>query len=141
MDKILLSLVNNAHYVSLFTSILTMLMLILTSSSLFTSRRMFKDRKKAEILYIESLLRNKEFIEYIKNSDSSEFLVEIHPKHNFVLLNGEEIFLHVFENLDEKVQKQIEPALFQKNVKSRKAYLEKVVTEAKKILSVKESHC
>lgn len=141
MEKILLSLANNAHYLSILTTILTALMVLLTSSSLFTTRRMFRDRKRAEILYIESLLRSKEFIEYIKNSEKSKFLVEIHPKHNFVVLNGEEVFFHVFEHLDKKVQKQIEPALFQKNIKNRKAYLEKVVGEAKKVLNMNESHC
>lgn len=141
MEKLLLSLADNTHYLSLATSVLTIFMILLASSSLFTTRRMFRDRKKAESLYIQSLLRNKEFIEHIKNSDDSKFLVEIHPKHNFVVLNGEDVFIHVFENLDEKVQKQIEPALFQKNIKSRKAYLEKVVGEAKKVLNISKSHC
>lgn len=141
MEKILISLTQNSDILSVLMTVLTVLMTLLAVYSLLTTRKMFKDRKKAEILYIESLLRNEDFIKYIRNSDKSKFLVEIHPKHNFVVLNGEDVFVHVFENLDKKVQKQIEPALFQKNIKNRKAYLEKVAHEAKKSINIVESHC
>lgn len=141
MENLLLSLSQNSDKISALMSALTILMSLLALSSLLTTKKMYKARREAEITYIKSLLESKEFIDRIKNSEQTKFLVEIHPKHNLVVLNGEELFINVFKNLDQKSQKQIEPALFQKNLKNRKAYLEKVVSEAKKIMNMIESHC
>ncbi|EHU1620052.1 UNVERIFIED_CONTAM: hypothetical protein KWE62_18735 [Acinetobacter baumannii] len=141
METLLLSLSQNSDKISSLMTALTILMSLLALSSLLTTKKMYKARREAEITYIKSLLESKEFIERIKNSEQTKFLVEIHPKHNLVVLNGEELFINVFKNLDQKSQKQIEPALFQKNLKNRKAYLEKVVSEAKKIMNMIESHC
>lgn len=141
METLLLSLSQNSDKISSLMTALTILMSLLALSSLLTTKKMYKARREAEITYIKSLLESKEFIERIKNSEQTKFLVEIHPKHNLVVLNGEELFINVFKNLDQKSQKQIEPALFQKNLKNRKAYLEKVVNEAKKIMNMIESHC
>ncbi|MFL4375950.1 hypothetical protein RJ730_18245 [Acinetobacter baumannii] len=141
METLLLSLSQNSDNISSLMTALTILMSLLALSSLLTTKKMYKARREAEITYIKSLLESKEFIERIKNSEQTKFLVEIHPKHNLVVLNGEELFINVFKNLDQKSQKQIEPALFQKNLKNRKAYLEKVVSEAKKIMNMIESHC
>lgn len=141
MDNILLSIAQNVDLVGLIMSILTGVIGGLAFSSFLMSRRMYKTRKRAEFLYIESLLQNQEFVEYVRNSDKQEFLIEIHPQRNMVVLNGEDIFIHAFENLDKNMQKQIEPALFQHNLENRKAYLRKVVNEARKTLNVTESHC
>ncbi|MGE8653771.1 MAG: hypothetical protein ACN6NV_08500 [Acinetobacter gandensis] len=137
MENLLLTLAQNSDKVSI---VMTFLMALIVSYSFFMTRKMFKERKKAEDVYVESLLKNKEFIELLRSSDRSKFHVEIHPERNLVILDGEDIFIHTFENLDSKTQKQIEPALFQANKENRKAYLNKVVNEAKKVQAI-ESHC
>lgn len=141
MENLMLSITQNADLLSNIMSILTFLMIVLGMVSLLTTRKMYRSRKRAENLYIESLLKNKEFVEYIVNMDKKEHVVEIYPKRNIVIVNGVDVFTHAFETLDKNIQKQIEPALFQQNENSRSAYLNKVVNEAKKTFNAKHSHC
>ncbi|WP_180039308.1 hypothetical protein [Acinetobacter sp. YH12100] len=141
MENLILYIAQNSDLLSTIMSVLTGLMIGLAIVSLMTTRKMYKSRKRAEALYIESLLKNKEFVEHIIKRDKEQHILEIYPKKNLVVVDGEDVFIHVFETLDENVQKQIEPALFQKNLNSRTAYLNKVVHEAKKTFDTKHSHC
>lgn len=141
MENILLSIAQNTDLLGIIMSILTGVMIGLAIVSILTSRRMYKSRKQAEALYIESLLKNEEFVSYITSADKKEHVLEIYPKKNMVVVDGEDVFVHVFETLDKNIQKQIEPALFQQNTSSRSAYMNKVVHEARKILNARHSHC
>ena len=141
MEKIMLSIAQNTDLLGLIMSVLTGVMIALVAVSFLTTRKMYKSRKRAESLYVESLLKNKEFVEYIINQDKEQHVLEIYPKRNIVVVDGVDVFTHAFETLDKNVQKQIEPALFQQNTSSRSAYINKVVNEARKTLNAKHSHC
>ena len=141
MENILLSIAQNTDLLGIIMSILTGVMIGLAIVSILTSRRMYKSRKQAEALYIESLLKNEEFVSYITSADKKEHVLEIYPKKNMVVVDGGDVFVHVFETLDKNIQKQIEPALFQQNTSSRSAYMNKVVHEARKTLNARHSHC
>jgi len=141
MENLMLSIARNSDLLSIIMSVLTGLMAGLAVVSLITTRKMYRSRKRAESLYIESLLKNREFVEHILNRDKEKHVLEIYPYRNMVVVDGEDVFIHVFETLDKNVQKQIEPALFQRDLDNRSAYLNKVVNEAKKTFNAKHSHC
>lgn len=124
-------LTTNHESISLIVTAISVVMVFYT---FYTTRKMVKNRKEAEIKYINKLRVNEEYIKFIMHLEKNSQITE--RELGNLLLKNQKIFIKSLEQSDQNIQIEVKPALTQPSLENRKAYLSKIVRMASDISNI-----